>query len=218
MSVLDQVGGAIRALKIFPLPSAVLFPGTAIPLHIFEPRYRELIQDCLAEDKVMGLAQLSPGWESSYYERPELHPICCAGVLAWHDSLPDGRFNVLLQGVVRARVLEELPAQKPYRQVRVELLPDATFHGPEEETLRQAVFELSLRLGGNPAEGLVSLAANAEGGALADAVAGAVVTDLARRQMLLGQLSVSKRLASVMGDVGELIGRLEAVKPHGPVN
>jgi uncharacterized protein len=217
-TALERIERTTQALKVFPLPSAVLFPHAALPLHIFEPRYRALVRDALAGDKVMALAQLQPGWESQYGERPPMQPMMCAGLIIWHEELPDGRYNILLQGVTRARLLEELPGENPYREVRVQLLPDPEYQGPEEEMLRQAVFELAGRVPASFAENLLPVVARSQGGALADVVAAAVVPEPERRQELLCELDVSTRLEAVLDDVGELIARLSPVKPVGPLN
>src|SRR4249919_3398194 len=114
MTALDRVAAASRQLKVFPLPSAVLFPHAALPLHVFEPRYRALVSDCLATDQVMGLAQLEPGWDSAYQGRPPVRRWLCAGRVVWSEALSDGRYNILLQGLSRAKVVRELPPEKPY--------------------------------------------------------------------------------------------------------
>ena len=217
-TALERIERTTQALKVFPLPSAVLFPNAALPLHIFEPRYRALVRDALAGDKVMALAQLESGWESQYGERPPMQPMMCAGLIIWHEELPDGRYNILLQGVCRARLLAELPAEKLYREVQVQLLPDAAYQGPEEERLRQAVFELAGRVPTSFAENLLPVVARSQGGALADVVAAAVVPEPERRQELLCELDVGTRLEGVLDDVGELIARLSPVKPVGPLN
>jgi hypothetical protein len=217
-TALERIERTTQALKVFPLPSAVLFPHAALPLHIFEPRYRALVRDALAGDKVMALAQLEPGWEGQYGERPPMQPMMCAGLIIWHEELPDGRYNILLQGVTRARLLAELPTGNPYREVRVQLLPDATYQGPEEERLRQAVFELAGRVPASFAENLLPVVARSHGGTLADVVAAAVVPEPERRQELLCELDVRARLEAVLDDVGELIARLSPVKPVGPLN
>ncbi|QRN98442.1 LON peptidase substrate-binding domain-containing protein [Archangium violaceum] len=217
-TALERIERTTQALKVFPLPSAVLFPHAALPLHIFEPRYRALVRDALAGDKVMALAQLEPGWESQYGERPPMQPMMCAGLIIWHEELEDGRYNILLQGVSRARLLGELTSEELYRQVRVQLLPDPAYQGPEEERLRQAVFELAGRVPASFAENLLPVVARAQGGALADVVAAAVVPEPERRQQLLCELDVRKRLEAVLDDVGELIARLSPVKPVGPMN
>src|SRR5262249_35530744 len=171
MTALQRVEGAAAALKVFPLPSAVLFPHTVLPLHIFEPRYRELVKAALVGDRVMAMAQLEPGYEGSYAGRPRMRPMICAGVIAWYEELEGGRYNIIVQGTVRARIVEELPPDHPYREVRASILPDSDYHGAEEEQLRQAMLELAARLPPPVAQGLLQASARASGGALADVVA-----------------------------------------------
>ena len=218
MTALQRVEGASTALKVFPLPSAVLFPHTPLPLHIFEPRYRDLVKAALVGDRVMAMAQLEPGFESSYAGRPRMRPMICAGVIAWHEELEGGRYNIIVQGTVRARILEELPPDHPYREVRAAILPDREYHGPEEEQLRQAMLELAARLPPSIAQGLLQTSARSSGGALADVVASSVVADVERRQDLLCELDVQARLRAVLAEVSEVLARLAPAKPEGPVN
>jgi uncharacterized protein len=218
MTAQERVERAAGALKVFPLPSAVLFPHTVIPLHIFEPRYRDLVRDALATDRVLALGQLEPGWEGKYEGRPPLQPVLCAGVIAWDEQLEDGRYNILLQGVCRVERVEELSADKLYREVRARVLPEPAYTGPEEEQLRQAVFELAGRVPPSFAEGLLPVAARATGGMLADVVASAVVPEAGRRQELLTQLDVRKRLEMVLEDLSDLLSQLQPVRPSGPLN
>ncbi|RKG66016.1 LON peptidase substrate-binding domain-containing protein [Corallococcus terminator] len=218
MTAQERVERAASALKVFPLPSAVLFPHTVIPLHIFEPRYRDMVRDALATDRVLALGQLEAGWEGSYEGRPTLQPMLCAGVIVWDEQVEDGRYNILLQGVSRVRLVEELPADKLYRQVRAQALPDLPYSGPEEEQLRQAVFELAGRVPPSFAENLLPVAARAGGGMLADVVASAVVPDPERRQELLGEQDVRRRLERVLEDLSDLLGQLQPVRPSGPMN
>lgn len=209
---------AAGSLKVFPLPDAVLFPNAALPLHVFEPRYRQMVKDALEGDRVLAVAQLKPGWEPHYHGRPALEPIACAGVLVWHESLPDGRFNVVVHGVTRVRLVEELPAPTLYRQVRSEPVPDPPYDGPEEELLRQALFELASRVPAAFAEPVLQLAARCQGGALADVVAATVVADVDRRKELLYELSPGRRLEKVLVELSEVIARLGAASNGGPVN
>ncbi|RYZ35219.1 MAG: ATP-dependent protease [Myxococcaceae bacterium] len=218
MTAQERVERAAGALKVFPLPSAVLFPHTVIPLHIFEPRYRDMVRDALATDRVLALGQLESGWEGSYEGRPPLQPMLCAGVIVWDEQVEDGRYNILLQGVSRVRLVEELPADKLYRQVRAQALPDLPYTGPEEEQLRQAVFELAGRVPPSFAENLLPVAARAGGGMLADVVASAVVPDPERRQELLVEVDVRRRLEQVLEDLSDLLGQLQPVRPSGPLN
>lgn len=216
MTPLDKVRAASGALKVFPLPQAVLFPSTALPLHIFEPRYRALIRDCLASDQVMALAQLQPGWRQHYQGRPALQEMACAGLIVAHEALEDGKFNIILHGAVRIRILAELPPEKVYREVKAEVLEDPPYSGLEEQMLRQAVMEMGSRLPREAAEGLLQMASQHVGGGLGDVVAAALVVDPERRQTILAQLDVKKRLDLVLDEVGELIARLVPQKPTLP--
>jgi uncharacterized protein len=218
MNALERVESAAGRLKVFPLPSAVLFPNSLLPLHIFEPRYRAMVRDALEGDRVIALGGLAPGWEADDMGRPPLQPLVCAGVIAWHEELPDGRYNVLLQGLVRARVLEELPTTHLYREVRSELLPDEAYRGPEEEVLRQAILELTGRLPAPLADSLLQVAARAQGGALADVVASAVVQEPERRMEVLGELDVRGRLNMVLADVEDLLVHMQPAERTGPPN
>lgn len=110
-------------LPVFPLPGLVLFPGAQMPLHIFEPRYREMLDDALGSERLVVLALLKPGWEEDYYGTPALHAVACVGKIASAQKLPDGRSYVTLSGVTRVRLLEEVPGLA-YRRVRVEALAD----------------------------------------------------------------------------------------------
>jgi Lon protease-like protein len=218
MSFQQRVEKAAGALKVFPLPSAVLYPGTALPLHIFEPRYRALVRDCLATDRVMALADMTPGWNEDYEGRPALMPIACAGFVAWHEDLPDGRYNIVLQGVTRIRIIEELPPEHPYREIRAQVVPEQSYRGPLEELLRQAVLEVAGRISGHVAQGLLQLASRAEGGVLADLVSAALVPDVERRQAVLREIDPERRLRLVVDAVEEIIARLAAMSPRGPPN
>lgn len=218
MTVIERVQNAAGSLKVFPLPSAVLFPGAMLPLHIFENRYRAMVSDALASDRVMALAGLLPGWEADYLGRPPMRPICCVGVIAWHEEVEDGRFNILVQGVTRARIITERSVNEPYRVTLAKVLEDPTYLGDEQESVRNAVLELSTQLPETMAQALVSQVSRASGGELADLVASVVVPDADRRRELLENLDPRSRLQAVLSDVSELIARTRAVRPLGPLN
>jgi len=111
-------------LALFPLPSVVLFPGMPMPLHVFEPRYRRMVEDALEARRPIGMTLLRPGWEAEYEERPPVYAIGCAGVIDRHERLADGRYNLLLRGVSRFRILGEQDGE-PYRLATVEMLDEA---------------------------------------------------------------------------------------------
>jgi Lon protease-like protein len=111
-------------IPIFPLPNVVLFPNVFLPLHIFEPRYRAMVTDALAGDRIIGMVLLQPGHESEYEGRPPVFPVGCAGVMTHSERLEDGRFNIVLRGMERFRITGEDDC-KPYRIAHVSGLPES---------------------------------------------------------------------------------------------
>lgn len=131
----DFRGDFDGSVRLFPLPAAVLFPHVLLPLHIFEPRYIAMTEDALNGDGLIALAQLKPGWEASTSDSPEILPVVCIGQIAHHVRLQNGRFNLMLQGVQRARIISELPLEQPFRRAEVEILEDiheVHLESPEE--------------------------------------------------------------------------------------
>ena len=108
----------VPALPIFPLPNAVLLPGELLPLHVFEPRYRALVAACLADDGLLGIATLKPGYEQGYEGKPAVWPELGMGRIAQHRALPDGRSNILVAFVAAGRIEAELSTPEPFRRVR----------------------------------------------------------------------------------------------------
>jgi Lon protease-like protein len=125
-------------IPLFPLPGVVLLPGTLLPLHIFEPRYRAMVADALSGDRTIGMAMMKPGWERAG-RNPAIYPVGGAGRIVDSEELPDGRYDIVLQGEFRYRVLEE-SAPAPYRVARVERIPSVSFADPLERarTVREA--------------------------------------------------------------------------------
>lgn len=109
-------------VPVFPLPNVVFFPKTYLPLHIFEPRYRQMVVDAAAGGQCIAMALLKEGWETDYYGNPPIYPVLCVGRLVSVQPLADGRANILLQGLERGEVLEE-EFDKPYRQATIQITP-----------------------------------------------------------------------------------------------
>lgn len=124
----DDFDGLVR---LFPLPNLVLFPHVIQALHIFEPRYCEMLSDSLESDHLITMALLSPGWETQIEGNPTIGEAVCIGRIVSHTPTDDGRHNILLAGIHRARILSELASDTPFRQARVELLYD--YVPPESE-------------------------------------------------------------------------------------
>jgi hypothetical protein len=132
-----------QPLPLFPLPDVVLFPHAALPLHIFEPRYRQMIIDAWESHRTIGMALLRPGWEADYYGRPPVFAVGGAGVIERCEPLADGRFNILLRGTARYRIVEE-QGGRPYRVATVAALAEAP---ADERALVQARKELLAAIG-----------------------------------------------------------------------
>ena len=111
-------------IPLFPLQDVVLFPNTTRPFHIFEPRYRAMVADALEGDSIIGMIMLQPGHEAEYERRPPIYVVGCAGVIIEAEKLPDGRYNILVRGLMKFRVLSE-DTSRPYRLAEVEVLPEA---------------------------------------------------------------------------------------------
>lgn len=105
-------------IAIFPLPNVVLFPEVELPLHVFEPRYREMVSDAMDADRRIGMVLLRSDWRKDYYGAPPIYPIGCVGQIEQFDLLEDGRSNLVLRGQRRFEVLEEIEG-KSYRRARV---------------------------------------------------------------------------------------------------
>ena len=121
---LAALAGFDGTVRLFPLPNLVLFPHVVQGLHVFEPRYRQLMADTLLADQTFALALLQPGWEDDYDGRPPIEPVACLGRIGWHEELVDGRYNLRLRGLSRVRLVEEVPTDRLYRVARAELVPD----------------------------------------------------------------------------------------------
>jgi Lon protease-like protein len=110
-------------IPIFPLPSVVLFPNVFLPLHIFEARYRQMVEEALKGDRIIGMVLLRPGWQGKYEGRPDVYPIGCAGVITHAERLADGRFNIVLRGMEKFRIHGE-ESGRPFRVALVEPVPE----------------------------------------------------------------------------------------------
>src|SRR5688572_8448259 len=118
-----NVGALPTEIPLFPLPEVVLFPGVTRPLLIYEPRYREMVADALKGDRIIGMVLLRPGYEKDYEGRPPIYEIGSAGQITEFERLPDGRYTLVLRGLVKFRVTSE-DHRRPYRLARIEAMPE----------------------------------------------------------------------------------------------
>src|SRR5579875_1276808 len=108
-----------RTIPLFPLPNLVLFPHTDVPLHIFEPRYRQMIADIVEGDRIIGLMLLKGDWERDYYGYPDIYTVGCAGKIDRVVRMPDGRYKLVLQGMSEFRIEREI-RDRSYRRAEVQ--------------------------------------------------------------------------------------------------
>jgi len=179
-------------LPLFPLPEAVLFPGARLPLHVFEPRYRQMVEDAERGEGLIGI-----------------HSVACLGQMRNLQRLPDGRFLMQLVGIQRARIREELTVDKPYRVARTELMPDV-INPLEAEPLAQLYqrtlngFNEMLRKLSDLPGSLVSIQKDVPFGLLLDILAYYLPVDHQIKQRLLEEPEVHPRARLLLRVLEEL--------------
>ncbi len=186
-------------VRLFPLPDLVMFPHVMQPLHVFEPRYVEMLNSALDSDGLIAMSMLAPGWESDYEGRPPLYPHACLGKVVTHQRQDDGHYNLLLLGLRRILIEHELPAEHLYREAKVTLLDD--FYYSDNDDARAALqTELTEKFQdalpqGRPTSSNVEelLSAEIPLGVLTDLVSFALPLDLKTKCGLLGESDVDVR-------------------------
>jgi len=133
-------------VSIFPLPNVTFFPQTYLPLHVFESRYRSMVGNALHGDRLIGVALLREGWQRDYFGKPPICKTFGVGKIIDHDELDDGRYNLMLEGIYRVRLIEEF-ATLPFRTGRVQVLLDPPIDGQRSRVaeLMKELQELSAR-------------------------------------------------------------------------
>lgn len=196
-SWLEKFSGKVR---LFPLPNLVMFPHVLQPLHVFEPRYRAMIEEAIAQDGLIAMAVLAPGWEKDYEGRPAIHRVACLGQIASYHRLKDGSYNVLLLGLRRVRLVRELAPDKGFREAQVELCeeedrpeqPDP--HARLREHLLQALTRILPMLPQAQEQLDQLLAGDVPLAVLADIVSYMLDIDLRAKEALLAELDVRRRV------------------------
>lgn len=133
-----------EVIPIFPLPNVVFFPDTYLPLHIFEPRYRDMITDANEGSQCIGMVLLKAGWEDDYYGNPPVYSLGCIGRIESVQLLADGRSNVILHGLSRYDIEEEF-FDTSYRRAKISLRPNASFLNPVDPGIRSSLTKLALQ-------------------------------------------------------------------------
>ena len=182
-------------LLLFPLPNVLLYPSAILPLHVFEPRFVQMVEDLVArgEDRIV-LGLLQEGWEDAYFEEPPVHPIAGMGKMLHTGGKIEGRYNILVQGLERVRILDEPVTDTLYRQVRVEPLEEQTADGSDAEAVRVALRDGLIDF----ADGSLMVEARAPLGYLADVLLVALPNGIEEKQALFEILDQRARAERVL--------------------
>ena len=182
-------------LPLFPLPNVVLFPNVFLPLHIFEPRYREMMADALASDRMIGMVLLRPGWDRDYEGRPPIYSVGCSGVLTHAERLPDGRYNLALRGIERFRIVEEDHALS-YRRAVIEPLREQPLDAADRIAILNQRSKLESMFG--PSAGDPRMPASMPDEDLVNALAQYLDLEPLEKQALLEKPSLRTRAESLV--------------------
>jgi Lon protease-like protein len=197
----DKFSGRVR---LFPLPNLVLFPHVLQPLHIFEARYKEMLEEAIEDDWLIALALLAPGWEADYEGRPALMPVACLGRVATYHRMDDGRYNLLLVGLKRVGIVRELPTTKSFRQAEVEIFEDVyapatALDRPNLQRRLLETFKSVLPKLPEAQEQIDQLLSNEFSlGMLTDIVSYTIDLELADKEKLLRELDVDRRATMLL--------------------
>ena len=185
-------------LPLFPLPNVVLFPHVFLPLHVFEPRYREMVADALEGDRMIGMVLLRSGWDQDYEGRPPIYQIGCSGVLTHTELLPDGRYNLVLRGIERFRIVEEDDARS-YRRAAIEPLVERPLNDVDRAVIQQQRSKIEAMLGANQAgAGEARMPASMSDEDVVNALAQYLDLEALEKQALLEQPGLRSRAESLV--------------------
>lgn len=201
-------------LPLFPLPNLVFFPRTRLPLHIFEPRYRQMISDAVAADQRFGIVLLRPGWESDYFGAPAIHALGTVGQIEQAFPLDDGRYNILVRGEVRFRVIGEV-SREPYRTARVVATPEQSREASRAYAQKSWLADLSRQyLHYLPDQIAVPEIATVELEALTNALIMSLNIDVQEKQRLLEIDDLIARADEVGHELQTRIESLQFLAPY----
>ncbi len=195
-----------RELPVFPLPGTVIFPGVVIPLHVQETRYRDMIKDVLEVDGLLSAVMIKPGQEHSRH--PELCDVGCLGKLIHAERLPSGRYNILLEGTDRCRLLQEVHKRSSYRSFHIAAIEapshDAILEARSEmASFQSCVVNLQACVETHDEQLAAMLRSTADPLRLADILGAVLVNDHLRQQELLATTSLKQRLLQLIDVIAE---------------
>ena len=198
----DRPPTSLKTISLFPLPNSVFYPGTVLPLHIFEERYRQMIGNAIDSGQWIGMVLLQAGYEEEYNGSPDIHPVGCAGSLEQWTQHDDGKYDIVLRGQSRFRIVREV-GDTLYRQAEVELLNsvnDQTLE-PSADPYKQLIGKFHAFTSQLPLENAQKVEMDVQDcktlGEMVDRVAYFFDQPLNDRQHFLEELDVMKRCQQV---------------------
>lgn len=207
---------SLPQIPIFPLPNVVFFPKVFLPLHIFEERYKKMVNAALQGNQKIGMILLQEGWQSDYFGAPPVYPIGCLGKIEAHEKLPQGRLNILLRGLRRFEIADFVQYE-PYRIARVRLLDDdpLLLETDQQLTEREAFLGQFLRylndvLGIDLEEQKLDRSASLE--SMVNQVASIIDIPVTQKQQLLEMPGVAKRYGIIRGIIDERLQHAEKLR------
>ena len=208
----DDFSGVV---SLFPLPDLVLFPGVIQALHIFEQRYREMLKDALANDGLIAMSLLKSKWESCADSTPTIHSTVCIGRVVTHTELEDGRYNLLLLGVRRAKIVREIPTEKSYRMAEVTPIEDDLGQLSQVEAMRGEIQNGFLKLAKNDSyidqESIDRLmTSEISMSQLLDLISFSIDLDPAQKQQILEAHQLSARAALLSKHLTQMVDKMNA--------
>lgn len=204
---------SLSQLAVFPLPNTVLFPGTVLPLRVFDKPYCDLVTDALARDSSLAVVLCKPTDDAS--KPATLHAVAGAGRIIHAEKLDGGHFNILVHGLHRVRLVDELPLERAYRRFRCEVIPapdKRQIAGATAELARLQSCVLSLRaaVAEKDAQLVEVLRATADPIQLADILAATLVSEPEVQQKLLATVELRHRLAHLIDLLADVMVRVGA--------
>lgn len=220
MDIHTDLGDFSGVCRLFPLSRVVLFPHAILPLHIFEPRYRQMTRDALEGDKLVTIVQIQPPPAGTPWTEPmPIMDVACVGKIVRHEHLPDGRYNMLLLGCKRIRLDREVTSSKLYRVAEGTILDDEEWRQPPPEPRIELVelcaraLERHHRLDDDLSRILHS---DLSLGILSDIVAQALELPPWFKQVLLGETRVEARVGKLIQALRQASDRLGSSRMYPP--
>lgn len=204
----------LQSVPFFPIPNAVLLPGSLLPLHVFEERYVDLVRDAMRTTGQLAIARLAPGYEEQYEENPEVISLMGLGEIVSCDERPDGRLHIVIRGIARVQLTQEIENTKPYRTGNFDVIYDEDTQLTQQEMndYREQLIllcdSLSFSVHGGGEEIRKLVREDTDPSVCADIISAALVADADKRQRLLETLNPVDRIDEALNHVSRLLVEL----------